>query len=271
MEIDLVLSGSGMLFPCHLGAYAYLLEQGVEVKRVAGTSGGSIVSAGIAHGWTVDEAMALMKVVTTKNLLDLNWTPWRGVGIHKGDLAHAIFREHLPGKMSDAEMSWGAFVVDVWKRQSQFVASDLCHAAIPTMAGFDLPTADVIRASISIPIWFKMAMLKRRPQVDGGVKMNFGLGVWDDEPERPTVGVRFKSKVGEEKRTKGVVDNVKAIIEMFADNANHTYVSKKRWPFIIEVESEGDSMDFSVDDDWVERRFEEGWNAAEKWWSGVNL
>lgn len=269
MEIDLVLSGSGMLFPCHLGAYAYLIDQGVVVKRIAGTSGGSIVSAGIAHGWTVETALALSNEIAGRVLLDPNWLVWRGVGLHKGDVVHDIFREYLPGKMSDAGIPWGAFVSDVWKRQGIFVSSGHHKTDAPMILGIDINTADVVRASVSIPFWFKMAKVKQRPFVDGGVKLNFGMRIWDDEPNRPTIGVRFKDGVGEERRTNGALDNVAAILSMVLDNANHTYISKNQWPFVIETTSAGNGMDFNINADWVKKRFDEGWAAAEARWPAI--
>jgi NTE family protein len=269
MEIDLVLSGSGMLFPCHIGAYAYLVEQGVTIKRVAGTSGGSIVAAGIAHDWTPDRALALAKDMASKPLLDANWLLWRGTGLFKGDRIHDILREHLPGNMTMSNKRWGAFVVDVWTRQGFFVSSHHHETSMNTISGSDLSTADVVRASISIPFWFKMTKLRNRPQIDGGVKLNFGMGIWDDEANRPTIGIRFKSTEGKERKIKGVTETVAAVVSMLTDNANHTYVSKKRWPFVIEIESKGDSMDFDIDEEWVQRRFNEGWAAAKRKWPKI--
>ena len=55
--IGLALGGGGARGFAHLGVYRALVEQGVPIDAVGGTSQGSIIAANIALGWTPDEAI----------------------------------------------------------------------------------------------------------------------------------------------------------------------------------------------------------------------
>ncbi len=54
-ELDLVLSASGVRAPCFIGGIEAIQEKGYQIKRIAGSSGGAIIAAGVALGMTLDE------------------------------------------------------------------------------------------------------------------------------------------------------------------------------------------------------------------------
>ena len=55
MKIGLVLSGGGVRGAAHIGAIKALLENGIEIETIGGTSAGSIVASLYALGYTTDE------------------------------------------------------------------------------------------------------------------------------------------------------------------------------------------------------------------------
>jgi len=270
MEVDLVLSGSGTLMPCHLGAIARLQVDGYRIKRIAGTSGGAIVAAGIAHGFETGEMLDLCRELLSKNkMLDLQfswWRPWRffkGYGLHAFDVFHreisTRFNGALAGRLEDAKLEWGVFVVDLETRQPVFLHSKRnCHVSTP----------DAVVASASIPIFARARKISGANGlfVDGGLATNFGFGVWDDNKKRPTIGIRFRSKSGGVRKiVNGFVGFTRALLEVVLELINRTHISSKRWAHTIEVESAGDSLDFSLTDDQITDRYQEGWDAAEVW------
>jgi NTE family protein len=262
-DIDLVFSGSGTLFPCHLGALASLQRDGKKVRRVAGTSGGALVAAAVAHGMSVARAMELVEGLLKKEILDSQMVWWNplgflnGYGIHKGDKIHAALRKVFPGRMNEADLTWGCFVVDIGTKLPVWINS---------RAHGHLHTADVVMASMSIPLFFRMRTIRNMPgeYVDGGASINFGMSVWDDVPERRTIGVRFKAGKPKRKKIANFVGYIGALVALLVDNANRGHVSRKRWASVINIESAGDGMNFDLDKGDIEKLFLEGSNSAGK-------
>ena len=63
LNADLVLEGGGVKGIALVGAYSVIEELGYTVKRVAGTSAGSIVGALLAAGMTAEELVAQMRAL----------------------------------------------------------------------------------------------------------------------------------------------------------------------------------------------------------------
>jgi len=255
--VDLVFSGSGTLIPCHVGAWAALDKGGAEIKRVAGTSGGGIVAAGIALGWRPDEARTLGQRFLAGGLLDPSWWFFDRWGVHKWEKLRKLFAKHLPGKMGDTKIELRVMVVDLeTQRPVELTSSTHPHLAI----------ADVLAATSSIPAFAKVQKIKGLPGtfVDGGVSTNFAMGIFDDVPDRRTIGVRLVTSPGR-KRIKNVSEWAIALVGSMHDAANRSYVSSKRWADVIEVRSKGDGMDFMLGSTEVDALYNEGESAATDW------
>lgn len=255
--IDLVLSGSGTLLPCHIGAWQALLEHRYEVRRVAGTSGGGIVAAAIAFGWDPDRALKLAKEFLAGGLLDSSWWFFDRWGMHKWEKIRDLLRRELPYKMGDARMELRVMVVDIETQQPVEIRSSEHR---------QLHTSDVLAATSAIPAFAKVRTIPGLPGtfVDGGVATNFAMGTFDDVPGRRTVGVRL---VGTPKRKKvtSTKEWAAAVIGSMHDAANKSYVSRKRWANVIPVSSKGDGMDFELSADEVHALYLEGYEAAREW------
>lgn len=261
-DIDLVFSGSGTLLVCHLGAYATILKHGKRPRRVAGTSGGACVAAAIAHGMPTARALELVDKVLNQDVLDQQatwWKPWgflNGYGIHKGDKIHKALKEVFPGRMNEAGLTWGVFVVDVETKLPLWINSR-SHG--------HLFTADVVMASMSIPLFFRAREIKNLKGmfVDGGASINFGMEVWDDVPDRRTIGVRFRAGKPKRSKVKNFVEYIGALVSLLIDNANRGHVSRKRWASVVDIVSTGDGMNFDLDSDAKTKLFLEGAKSAE--------
>ena len=257
-DIDLVLSGSGTLVPCHVGAVARLQKEGFTIRRVAGTSGGAIVAAAVAHGWSAERMQYLARRFLRGGLLDRNWFFPAGWGMYRGNRILSLFREHLPGQLEDAGIPLGIFALDLETQRPALFSREN-----------SIETAHALRASVSIPLFFRAHKIpgERGLFVDGGVTSNFALGVWDDVPERKTVGIRFRSR-----QTRRPIRHgpgfVTALVGSMLHNANRSHISKKRFQDVITIDSAGNSLDFTLSELEVEARFDEGWRAADKWIKG---
>ena len=108
MKIKLVLSGSGTLYPVHVGALIRLAEAGYEFEEICGTSGGSIVAAALASGYKPNHELVnlIKKTLPHKNnlahmsLLNLITK----LGLINGDKIERLLEKYLVPTLGEATM-----------------------------------------------------------------------------------------------------------------------------------------------------------------------
>jgi predicted acylesterase/phospholipase RssA len=257
-EIDLVFSGSGTLEPCQIGARDRLEKAGKIIKRVSGSSGGALTSLGTAFGLSPQEMMkTAFRDLSGDRLLSRNWFPLHGYGLFHIEKLRDSIRKTLPGKMRDADIPWGAWVTDVETRRPIWLSSERYG---------HLDAAEVVAASMCIPLWFTRAKIRSIPGqfIDGGVGAGFGMSVFDDAPHRRTIGVRFKTN-HRRRKVNSLTEYVRSIASILLENANNTYISKKHYQNVIEIRSTGDGMDFSQTRAQIKALYTEGWVAVDRW------
>lgn len=155
--VGVALSSGGSKTVAHLGVLRTLLDAGVEIDAVAGTSGGAVSAVAVAFGkdeatgrkWLGDIAHA-----THWRRLDLNVPPRSGLS--KGRKLRAAFAKwHLPENLEDAD-------IPLW-----LVASDVATGRAVVM--HQGPIADAIRASLSVPGAFDPWRVNGHLLIDGAV------------------------------------------------------------------------------------------------------
>jgi len=228
LKADLVLSGGGVKGIGLVGSIVALMEAGYAIQRVSGTSAGSVVGAILAAGTqgskqlTPDEVRQLTMTLPYRKFLDP--TPITGIpvlgqawgvltdeGIYKGDFAHEWIRAQLQNL---GVRTFGDLAVDddhlLPERRYKLVVT---VADVTTGQMVRLPwdyrrlygldpdeqsVADAVRASMSIPFFFRPVKLKSAngitsTLVDGGLLSNFPIDSFaraDNKPPRwPTFGV----------------------------------------------------------------------------------
>ena len=227
--IDLVLSGGGVLGVGHVGVVSVLEENGVEFKRVAGTSAGSIVGSLLAAGMGAAEAHELIATLDYSRFLDkdtLDNLPLLGpalsVVLENGYAAGRYFCDWLeaelekrgvrtfadlritddPGADPRPEHRWRLTVMsaDVTRGQLLRLPQDYDrYGLVPD----EQRVVDAVRASISVPYLFEPARLRHSGGesllVDGGLITNYPLDTFDrtdGQPARwPTWGVTLIPKL----------------------------------------------------------------------------
>ena len=259
--VDVVYSGGGTLVCTEAGAHARLCEQ-YDVVATTGTSAGSMVAAAHGVGFTPTQIRALLLKTfgSGKSLLDGSlFGTFNGFGYYKGDRIHSILRQAFPGRMSQLKHDTRIVVCDLWTRQPVLVTRESHPGAL---------VADVVRCSMSIPVFFQAARLEQdnaRLYVDGGCAVNFALDAMDDRPER-TIGVRFHEN-HEVLPVRGgdwkAYANAMASLFMYASNNAHE--SSKTTASVIRIETKEDSLKFDLTAADVSRRYSEGWNSVQSW------
>lgn len=254
-KIDLVMSGSGTLLVCHIGAYARL-RQSFNIERVAGTSGGGIVAAGIAFDWEPSRMMDLTRKFLNPKILERNWLPWNGWSLHRNKRPRKLIRESLPYRMGDAKIPFGVFVLDIETQKTVFLNS-WDHP--------NVPLEYALMSTACIPFFFKAMRIPGIEGlfVDGGATSNFAMDVWDDS-SRPTVGVKFEGRP-RRRPVYNTVDFTRQLVGSLIDNANNTHNSSKDDTRVIQIASRGDSMAFNIDEKELKLRFSEGYHATDQY------
>ena len=153
--IGLALSGGAARGMAHVGVLRALVEHGIKIDCIAGTSAGAIVGGAWAAGMNVDQIADLGR--------NMRWRAVGGLtisrlGFQSNRRLEQYLRSHLPvSRFEDLRIPFAA------------VATELkTGAAVIMRDEGDLPFA--IRASCAIPGWYvPVADQQGRQLVDGGL------------------------------------------------------------------------------------------------------
>ena len=197
LKADLVLSGGGVKGIGLAGAAVALLEAGYAIQRVSGTSAGSVVGAILAAGadeLTPEQVEQLTMTLPYKKFLDPTritgipllgpaWGVLSETGIYKGDYAHDWIRSELANlgvrtfgdlAIDDTnlppEQRYRLVVTAADVTTGQLVRLPWDYRRLYGLDPDEQQVADAVRASMSIPFFFRdhQADQRERPDVDAG-------------------------------------------------------------------------------------------------------
>jgi NTE family protein len=230
LSSDLVLEGGGVKGAGLAGAVTEL-GRSYDFHRIAGTSAGAVVAALVAAGLG-DRLEELTVDTDFRSFLDPGpLGAWFGLvgagldvllceGLHRGEVLHRWIRDRLAeqdvrtwgdlrlpgtGPRTPIEMRYRLVVIvsDVSRGRMLRLPWDY-----ERLLGRDpdlMPVADAVRASASIPFFFRPWRMPVSPELangrsevvltDGGMLSNYPVGLFDDDPERPTIGVKLSAKL----------------------------------------------------------------------------
>ena len=154
-RIGLALSGGAARGMAHVGVLRALLENGIPIDCVAGTSAGSIVGGAFAAGMTIDEIADLGRKLRWRHIGRLTMSR---LGLQSNARLERFMRTRMPiTKFEDLPIPFAVVATDL-KTGEPVVMKD----------EGDVPFA--IRASCTIPGWYvPVADLEGRQLVDGGL------------------------------------------------------------------------------------------------------
>ena len=253
MIVDGVFSGGGIKGFAYVGAMQVIEEQGIQFKRVAGTSAGAILATFIAAGFNAKELEEIFDELNLKVLLDppkffigLPFLKWINLyvrfGMYRGNSLEKWFHQKLATK---SICCFG----DLPKDSLKLVASDLTNGSILVLPddlkhygidGSTFPISRALRMSCGLPFFFEPVYLKNNQRdcviVDGGVLSNFPLWLFDDGHQvRPILGMKLSSS--NEDMSPREIDNAIQLFEaLFSTMKNahdNRYIARKHEKNII--------------------------------------
>jgi NTE family protein len=167
--IGLALSGGAARGIAHVGVLEELVEAGIPVRAVAGTSAGSIAGALFAAGVPLP---AMRRVALEVRWTDLLAFALPRAGLISGEGLERFLARLLPARgFAACRIPFAA------------VATDLATGErVDLVSG---PLAQAVRASCGIPLLFEPARVRGRLLVDGGISSQVPV-----RAVRETLGVR---------------------------------------------------------------------------------
>lgn len=290
MHIDGVFSGGGVKGFALVGAYQAIEDKGLQFKRVAGTSAGSIVAALIAANYSSKEVFNLINELDLSHFLDQRRTIvptpitkwlllyWR-MGLYKGNK----LEEWLQSKLAVRGIQTFA---DLPPQSLRVIASDLTNGRLVVLPddlhhyGIDLRTfsvAKAIRMSCSLPYFFEPVKLKNGGSpnviVDGGVLSNFPMWLFDKDnvkKVRPVLGIKLSHHLNERPKNniKNAINLYEALFETMKDAHDSRYISRKHEKNIIFIPTEGIlTTEFDLSEESKKILYEVGYDRAKNFLS----
>ena len=155
-RVALVLSGGSALGFAHIGVIKVLLEYGVPIDMVVGTSMGGLVGAVFASGMSVDDMTKLACKFRKINFFDFNFNT---SGIFSGRGMMRTICKFLPNKdIRDMDIKYACVSCDLMTERQVVITSGNIR--------------DAIRCTVSIPGFFVPMFNGDEVLVDGGVINN---------------------------------------------------------------------------------------------------
>jgi NTE family protein len=165
-RVTLVLGGGGMKGLAHVGAWRAVLESGVEVSEIVGTSIGALIGACIAGGEEHERLVSLARALVRTDIVVLNrwallFNGIRQPSVFRDDTFRNYVESILPATtFAELRIPLSMNAVDLETgRQEWFGAGGLMH----------VPLADAVYASCALPVFYPPAHIDGRYFVDGGV------------------------------------------------------------------------------------------------------
>jgi len=161
-----VLGGGGVKGIAHAGVWRALVEAGIEVAEIVGTSIGALVGACIAGGAGVEELEAQARALEKRDIVDINrWAllpnGLRQQAVFRGGALRGYIERVLPVQ------EWAGLRIPL-----NINAVDLESGYMVWFgagARMDVPLPDAVYASSALPVFYPPARIQGMHLVDGGI------------------------------------------------------------------------------------------------------
>ena len=225
---NLVLEGGGVKGIAYVGAIQKLHDLGVmeQIKKVAGTSAGAITACLVSLRYTATEIHKIVFDLDFKSFEDGKriFRIFTKYGIYRGDAFLKWMTQQITSK-KDLKLSGKATFADFKAagcRELKVFATDIYTQKIQEFSFDTTPdtiVAEAIRASMSIPMFFKAWQFSNsipndHLYVDGGVLLNFPINTFTKKGHHidQTLGLHLDNLSG------------KPTLEAFGNNHIRKYI-----------------------------------------------
>jgi NTE family protein len=165
-RVILVLGGGGMKGLAHVGAWRALVEAGVKVSEVVGTSIGALVGACISGGMDADRLTLLARELKRADVVTLNRWAVLFNGIRQPSVFRdTTFRRHIESVLPASDFAQLRVPLSV----NAVELSTGRHEWFGAGGRSDVSVADAVYASCALPVFYPPAAIAGQYYVDGGI------------------------------------------------------------------------------------------------------
>lgn len=235
LPVGVALSGGTARAVLHVGVLKALLEGGIPIDYIAGTSGGSIAAANFAFGEPVDVMEQAAKSLSWWKLASIRFSR---LGFISSQPIEDFLDKTLKGaRFEDLKTPCAIPLTDlVTGRRVRFSAG---------------PVARVVRASCSIPQIYLPVEIDGRHYVDGGLSEYLPVQSVQDFGPQFTIAVNLNTEAGDYKPPRNRLGVILQFISMVS--RQNVDGSVRRADYVIHPDVDAySSFDFSAAGDLID-------------------
>lgn len=284
---DGVFEGGGTKLPGLIGAAAALEQSGFTPYRLAGTSAGAIVAAGLM-GYDPKELRDIIYDLPFDIFLDGNGWGRKTLnlayhrGIYKGEKFYDYFKlllaargiERFGDLHANGHYALTVYTADITNGRLVALPEG---AAMYGMHPDNVEVAWAVRCSMALPIFFRPVVMEHEGHdvyfADGGILSNFPIWTFDSgtTPRWPTFGILLKEGTKDERhhQISGLVSYLEAMFQTMLKAHDRRFVRPGDYRHRTISVPVGDAGTTEFDMNLKRKRwlFQRGWMAAERFLS----
>lgn len=186
-EYFAIFAGGGVRGTAYIGALKALDELNINLTGYASSSVGAIVASLIAVGYNYEELKELLLSVNYQHFKDLYIPFGKDFGFFKGDGVYYWLKKNIEKKFyenKDSELVKSSVTFRDIDKDLIIIATDVSNGDFKEFSRVktpDIEIAHAVRASVSIPGFFKPVWENDKCLVDGDIINNFP--VWKDSSD----------------------------------------------------------------------------------------
>ena len=234
MSIGLALSGGGAKGIAHIGVIKALIDNGINIDYISGTSSGSIIASLFASGYSPNEILNII-IKNKKNIIDLNKKNINFLkilikkevninGFVKGNNLENIVRKYLAYKnvidINDIKIPIAITTVSLNDGRTIYFSNRKVREGLNELNINKGEVASIVRASLSVPGIFIPKKIEEKYYIDGGVNVNTPVNILRKMGADKIIAVSFKEK-HKKFKIKNVVGISKEAIKNIHNSSNN--------------------------------------------------
>ena len=208
MSIGLALSGGGAKGIAHIGVIKALIDNGINIDYISGTSSGSIIASLFASGYSPNEILSII-INNKKNIVDLNKKNFNFLkiiikkevninGFVKGNNLENIVRKYLVYKnvidINDIKIPIAITTVSLNDGRTIYFSNRKVREGLNELNINKGEVASIVRASLSVPGVFIPKKIEEKYYIDGGVNVNTPVNILKKMGADKIIAVSFEEK-----------------------------------------------------------------------------
>ena len=276
-EVYGVFEGGGVRGIALVGAISAIEKAGIQFRAVAGTSAGAIVAALYAVGYSAEEMYDILMDKDFKEFMDpVSSIPihkWYAAYKHMGVYKGAEFRRWMNALLEE-KLGIIQPRMEHLPKPLTIVATNLYRRRIDWFKGprdvlnsqyLEIPIADAVRASMSIPGFFIPHNIADSTFIDGGILSNFPAFAFKEECKNnavPVLGFRLDS-VDPTKNITNTLDLITSLVDTIIthNSSDQLFESNTIRLSTLKIET----TDFDISKEKKELLYEFARQATENW------